>query len=550
MSSPANLLILAIGLLGGHGAIAQQTPKITSAGGRVLNFTGREFVFTTDSGSTTHSSILETLEELRNNKQDRVTGSCVSSAINVINSDGTVGCLDDELIPSIMHQVTTNAESLPRVCLLSAWSAWSSNCSLCGGNQTRTRRVVREANNSVPCSEYVTEQVRMCPVCPPPPPPVEEPPYDPCNGNERFYNLNGGTDQVRVASYVAQSVVYHRHANNDGQGGRGFGFRYGAFTAGQVQVRPGVSIQGGIRNGDYVCGTRGGVEVTGIRGALEKDWTPSRLNGTKFTFPVARESPIALVVLALEPATVGLYYGLVEANALYLEAGEMYTFTNINRNGANIQVNSTGAILMSYVGQAGTPLGIPGNIGAVDYTSVAPAANEVYGIPSTGYITSYQTRPITQRVDFRCSGNQTAFRTMNIMQYKTTPLSTSFARGPSCRGVARNNGLVAGASIGDGGGTDLVMWLPRAALRTQFLISTQVRYIALACAGTGSAVLQRSYGSTARQTIPITGNSFIGKAYSTNGAFLSAGSYVNTTVPCTMVVDAARDGDEILVFGY
>lgn len=64
--------------------------------------------------------------------------------------------------------------------------------------------------------------------------------YDPCNGTERFYNLNSGVEevsfrvehhciffgcsqhhckltlyvtyaQVSVGSYVAQSVVYHRH---------------------------------------------------------------------------------------------------------------------------------------------------------------------------------------------------------------------------------------------------------------------------------------------------------------------------------------------------
>lgn len=53
----------------------------------------------------------------------------------------------------------------------------------------------------------------------------------------------------------------------------------------------------------------------------------------------------ALVVLALEPATVTLYYGLVEANELYLEAEEMFTFTGINRNGANYRINSTGVCI-------------------------------------------------------------------------------------------------------------------------------------------------------------------------------------------------------------
>ena len=44
--------------------MAAQQPKITS-GGRILNFTGQDFIFTTDSGSTTHSTILATLDDLR-----------------------------------------------------------------------------------------------------------------------------------------------------------------------------------------------------------------------------------------------------------------------------------------------------------------------------------------------------------------------------------------------------------------------------------------------------------------------------------------------------
>lgn len=53
-------------------------------------------------------------------KQERVTGSCVSSAINSINSDGTVECLDDQIIPSLMTETASNTDRL-RMCQTS-WS--------------------------------------------------------------------------------------------------------------------------------------------------------------------------------------------------------------------------------------------------------------------------------------------------------------------------------------------------------------------------------------------------------------------------------------------
>lgn len=35
---------------------------------------------------------------------------------------------------------------------------------------------------------------------------------------------------------------------------------------------------------------------------------------------------------------------------------------------------------MTYIGQAGIPLGVPASIGVADYITIAPAANEVYGM--------------------------------------------------------------------------------------------------------------------------------------------------------------------------
>lgn len=62
----------------------------------------------------------------------------------------------------------------------------------------------------------------------------------------------------------------------------------------------------------------------------------------RFVCPIGDARMQAIVVLALEGATVRLYYGLAEADVLFLQEGEMYVFANINRNGANIRVASTG----------------------------------------------------------------------------------------------------------------------------------------------------------------------------------------------------------------
>eukprot|EP00041_Stephanoeca_diplocostata_P020333 m.453164 g.453164 ORF g.453164 m.453164 type:complete len:268 (+) comp21547_c0_seq17:1109-1912(+) len=228
--------------------------------------------------------------------------------------------------------------------------------------------------------------------------------------------------------------------------------RFGVFTAGQIQVRSSASIQGGIRSGDYICGTSGAVEVGGRTGVNERNWIPSRLNGTEFVMPATREAPQAIVVLALEGATISLYYGLAEADALYLQEGEMFTFTNINRNGANIRINSTGAILMTYIGQAGIPLGVPGDIGVADHINIAPAANVIYGIPSSGYVTAFRDTAGSSRVDFQCSNSQNISRTMGIAQYAGSPFNTANYAGVACRAVGAASYKIGATSIGDSDG--------------------------------------------------------------------------------------------------
>eukprot|EP00041_Stephanoeca_diplocostata_P006346 m.80784 g.80784 ORF g.80784 m.80784 type:complete len:204 (+) comp16315_c0_seq2:116-727(+) len=172
------------------------------------------------------------------------------------------------------------------------------------------------------------------------------------------------------------------------------------------------------------------------------------------------------------------------------------------------------------------------------------------GVPSTGYVTTYRTSGGNSRVDFQCSNNRNATRTMNAVQFRTAPYSAGHSGGPACRAVGAAGVNVGITSIGDGDGGDGTMWLSRSAMRTRFLVSTRIQHIALACAGRGSATLYRSMGSTTRQVLPIAGNALIGKAYTTNPAFLVAGTFVNTTVPCVMIIDGAVGGDEMLAFGY
>lgn len=63
--------------------------------------------------------------------------------------------------------------------------------------------------------------------------------------------------------------------------------------AGDVTAVNAVTTLGleGFRTGDYLCGSEGGIEVSGKEGADQRTWVPTRLQGTHFLVPAVRGNP-------------------------------------------------------------------------------------------------------------------------------------------------------------------------------------------------------------------------------------------------------------------
>jgi len=54
-----------------------------------------------------------------------------------------------------------------------------------------------------------------------------------CNGNERWYYLNSGTESAYVGSYSNQKLIFHRPSASAFDGGLPFGKRIGLVRAGK-----------------------------------------------------------------------------------------------------------------------------------------------------------------------------------------------------------------------------------------------------------------------------------------------------------------------------
>eukprot|EP00035_Acanthoeca_spectabilis_P016976 m.354065 g.354065 ORF g.354065 m.354065 type:complete len:333 (-) comp16594_c0_seq1:1387-2385(-) len=96
---------------------------------------------------------------------------------------------------------------------------------------------------------------------------------------------------------------------------------------------------------------------------------------------------------------------------------------------------------------------------------------------------------------------------------------------------------------------EATMWMPTTLLKNEFIIPIRVQHYSITCSRPGSALIQTSKGN-------IVGQRRVGIAGNTNGAFYRFGSpvntpglYINTTVPCYLVVDGVLDGDELIIYG-
>lgn len=151
-----------------------------------------------------------TLSTTVTGKQALLTGSCASpAAITSIGANGAVTCatadpalatLSAGLSASVSSNtaarsalaasISSNTAALSTPCVFSVWSAWSRCSAACDGMQMRLRTVATQAVNAIPCTEFSLNESQSCsPPCPGLAPAAT---FDPCNGNEKWYNLNSG----------------------------------------------------------------------------------------------------------------------------------------------------------------------------------------------------------------------------------------------------------------------------------------------------------------------------------------------------------------------
>mmetsp|Transcript_32507 Transcript_32507/g.85125 ORF Transcript_32507/g.85125 Transcript_32507/m.85125 type:complete len:579 (+) Transcript_32507:52-1788(+) len=476
------------------------------------------------------------------------TGCPAGSAVNGVGGDGQLACTSvaqGGQVASLRSLVGQIQAALPVPCELSPWSAWMGSAS--SATESRSRTVVRESRNAIACSEFATLETRSVP----------EPDF--CNGGEIWYNLNSVSEQISVASYAAQDVLFLRRATPSAQGGSPFGRRVtgGPMTPGQVvTVTPASLGLTEFRTGDALCGvgSSGGIEVIGATGAQQRDLVPSRLNGTAFTFPVVRGNPQIVYVHTLgRAATVTMSVGTVGTDQmLFLGAYSAASFT-ASAAGRAVRLTATAPILASTASGAGSTVGTPSLAGTTDYTPLPPVAGAVFGLPEQGVLVAVRNTSVAVTCVNGSSGPpSTQLDTIPAGRFIfATARSTGFG-GPVCVLRGRTARLpIAAFSIGN----DAVPWLPASLMRRQFVVPTAVRALTLVCDRAARALVQVRRGvSLGQQVLTIAGNSGVGFVSTNASRFTNPGTFVTLQAPataaCYAIVDGARNGDTMLLWGH
>eukprot|EP00040_Diaphanoeca_grandis_P026353 m.147451 g.147451 ORF g.147451 m.147451 type:complete len:571 (-) comp30538_c0_seq1:28-1740(-) len=514
---------------------------------------------------------LISLWDLKANSQQRVVGTCeVGQAISAINLDGSVECRDT-VSPSAIIDIRTVVDELKaRECGLSAWSEWSACSANCEGSQTQTRTIMTEAKNSLPCSEYLLEKERSCGGdC-----------DDFCGNHERWFNINSGLTYARVASYAGSNEIYvRRPVDKIEYGGRGHGRSFHVvkredLTPDNAKIDPVAWGWGSWRTGDYMCGTQGDIEVLGYRGNLsltpdvslpvidnegaqweqQREWVPERMAGTRFIVPAKRGIAQHFQILALEKSVVTVIYGNDTAATLLLAPYES-TSWNDHRTQKNYHFESTGRILMTAVnGEEYTTVGAE-TVGWVDFIPVVPAAKTLYGISSfslVSAITVYQTefhlvcsRDIVLQTPILDSAS-------NNDLYVVVPNGKILYAGGTCNLTVTEgrDELIGVVSVGDGDGTESTMWMPFSLMRKQFTLVTDARHMAFTCVSesNGQGEIRVTTLAGRQLSISMYFENGMAKVYSVDRSLLLFGTHMNSTHPCSLVIDDHFQ-KEMSVFG-
>ena len=226
--------------------------------------------------------------------------------------------------------------------------------------------------------------------------------------------MNSGRDFAHVISYTAQTVYYYRTHSYPGGGSAWNG---GGGSGRHIKLRAGVSTTinpatwGFIKfyNGDYMCGSTGAIEIVGRWANYEKEWAPARVAGTQFVFPAPRSNPQYIIIHALQQSVVSLYFGTTFNKGYVIQAGDRAKIQT-SRAGRNFKFNSTGNVIVTYVGGQASSALSSHQVGNTDYMIMVPAARVLYGIPSSGYVAAWTTGRAT--VTFACRGR--ANRTITV----------------------------------------------------------------------------------------------------------------------------------------
>jgi len=367
--------------------------------------------------------------------------------------------------------------------------------------------------------------------------------------------LNSGRDYAHVISYTNQNVYYYRAHSYPGGGsawnGGGGSGRYIPLRAGvTATINP--SSWGFIKfyNGDYMCGSSGAIEIVGRSNTYEKEWAPARVAGTQFVFPAPRSNPQYIIIHALQQSVVSLYIGTAFNQGYTIQAGDR-TRIQASRAGRNFKFNSTGNIIVTYVGgQASSGLSSH-QVGSTDYMIMVPAARVLYGIPSSGYVAAWTTGRATVTLACRGRANRTITIGGNQNIGRLSSTGSNYAGNPCTVTAAAPAGAMLGAvSSGDGDGADATAWHPRSMFSTRWLGPQPVQHLAFVCSGAGVITLKRSMTRGPIQRITIQFQNGVGKAYTASTAILRfAGWYATSTVPCMLTVDSSRGGREMTSFG-
>lgn len=266
---------------------------------------------------------------------------------------------------------------------------------------------------------------------------------------------------------------------------------------------------------------------------------PVKFMGTQFIVPNIRKTNYYNLLSPDADTNVDVHVGL-NSYTIALTAGEVYTFSTKDIDGASGRIESVLPILVSH-----------STVEKSDSYPVPPTSNELWGVRTKfAYVTAFEDN--TNVSVYAETGEMESFL-VNAGEVVAATIGSNASEGQGSALRIVSDNPIAAVQLGDTDGAESTGFWPAEYFSTNFVLPVPTQYVAVVCSVSTTISLYDPSGTLIATETCIANAESPGKAYfgsATDGENIAVGSSLQADDLIYLIYESSEENDERNLAGY